>query len=112
MLSNTWHLAPFVSPTLILDERRQMIPDSLCTTGMNELSSALQDHQAGSLEVSTSIDHGLAGCEIQITQTDGTVIGTAVWRLGVLLAADAKTHRVYPWLPLAPHAEVAVVNGE
>ena len=107
-----WRLAPFVSPTGILVERRQMIPNSLCITGMNELSSALQDHQAGGLELSTSIDHGLAGCEIQITQTDGTVTGTAVWRLGVLLAADAKTHAAYSWLPTAPYAEVAIMNGE
>ena len=107
-----WHLASFVSPTAIVDERRLMIPNSLCTTGMIELSSALQDHQAGGLELSTSIDHGLAGCEIQITQTDGTVTGTAVWRLGVLLAADAKTHAAYSWLPTAPYAEVAIMNGE
>ena len=55
-------------------------------------------------------DHGVDGCEIRLTQNDGTITGTVVWRLGVLLAADAKTRSNYRWLPLAPRAELDEVR--
>jgi hypothetical protein len=107
-----WQLAPFTSPQALVEQQRQMIPEILCSTGINELSSALQIQHAGQLEVNSSADHGLAGCEIHITHYNGTVTGKVVWRLGVLLAADEKTHTAYPWLPLAPQAEVAAVGGD
>ena len=106
-----WHLGQVAALTDLQDEQRQMIPSTICDTGVNELSSAFEDQQAGSDMLIPRNDHGLAGCEIQITQTDKDVAGTVVWRFGVLLAADAKTHRTYPWLPLAPKAEVETVTG-
>ncbi len=106
-----WHLGQFAAPTDLQGEQRQLIPAAICGTGVNELVSAFQDQQAGGAILIARHDHGLGGCEIQITQTDGAVAGTVVWRFGVLLAADVKTHRTYPWLPLAPKAEVEAVQG-
>jgi hypothetical protein len=102
----------YVTPSAtLIDQQREMIPNLLCSSGTTELSNALQSQQVGQLEVSVSVDHGLAGCEIHITRYDGTVVGRVVWRFGVLLAADARTNTIFPWLPLAPLAEVAAATG-
>ncbi len=106
-----WQLQHVTPSLALIDQQRQMIPNLLCSSGTTELSNALQNQQAGALEVSVSLDHGLEGCEIHITRYDGTVVGRVVWRFGVLLAADSKTHAAYPWLPLAPQAETDVVSN-
>jgi hypothetical protein len=105
-----WRLAQYASPADFLAQQLRMIPSSLCATGMNELSWALQTLQPGSPNMTPTNDHGVDGCEIQLTHENGTVIGTVVWRLGVLLAADPKTHLAYPWLPVAPAAELEAVS--
>ncbi|MGO8949055.1 MAG: anti-sigma factor family protein [Ktedonobacterales bacterium] len=103
-----WHLA---QPANLLDELRQPIPQTFCGVEENELQSALAYHHAGNQYSFNQPNLGVpAGCEIQITQDNGPLIGTVVWRFGVLLAADAKTQSVYPWLPLAPQAEVDAVS--
>ena len=40
-----WRLAQYSSPVNFLDQQLRLIPNSLCTTGMNELSWALQTLQ-------------------------------------------------------------------
>ena len=91
-----WRLAQYSSPIDFLDQQLRMIPNSLCTTGMSELSEALQTLQPGNPNMIPTNDHGVEGCEIQLTQNNGTVVGTVVWRLGVLLAADAAHTRPTP----------------
>jgi hypothetical protein len=104
-----WHLA---QPTTLPDELQQLIPQTFCGVEENELQSALADHHAGNhFSFNTPNQGEPAGCEMQITQDNGPLIGTVVWRFGVLLAADLQTQRSFPWLPLAPQAEVNAVNG-
>jgi hypothetical protein len=37
--------------------------------------------------------------------------GHYIWRWGVLLAADAKAHTLFPSLPIAPQSEITAVGG-
>jgi hypothetical protein len=46
-----------------------------------------------------------------LVQLASATICCVVRHFGVLLAADAQTQSAYPWLPLAPQAEVNAVNG-
>ena len=106
-----WHLAQYASPADLLDAQRQSIHSTVCEMGMSELETALQSQQKLSQTVADITDQGVAGCKIRITGIGGEVTGTVVWRFGVLLAADGTTHSAYPWLPLAPRAEVDAVSG-
>jgi hypothetical protein len=105
-----WHLGQYSSLNGFLNQQLRTIPNSLCTTGMNELLEAVQTLQPGNPDMIPTNDHGVEGCEIELTQNNGTSQGMVVWRLGVLLAADTRTHSTYPWLPLAPRAELEEVS--
>jgi hypothetical protein len=37
--------------------------------------------------------------------------GHYIWRWGVLLAADAQAHTLFPSLPIAPQSEITAVGG-
>jgi hypothetical protein len=106
-----WHLGQYASPADLLDAQRQNIHSTICDTGVSELESALQSQQDFNQTVAVVTDKGLAGCIFKITRIDETGTDTVVWRFGVLLAADRATHSDYPWLPLAPQAEVDAVSG-
>jgi hypothetical protein len=73
-----WHLAQSASLVPLVDEQSPMIPNVVCSTGINELVSALQIQNAGQLEVIPSTNHGLAGCEIRISRYNGAVTGKVV----------------------------------
>jgi hypothetical protein len=62
-------------------------------------------------------DAGAEGCEFRVT--GGVTLedkrasgGVILWRFGVLLAADTASQAAYPWLPLAPLAEIAAVSHQ
>ncbi len=114
--SEHWHFMPSLQSSIgVEDDLRQQLPEDICNSETSELYNALQNEQVGNSNMSPddpNNTNGLVGCLIHITESDGTtVLGTVIWRFGVLLAADAKTHKAYPWLPLAPKAEVDAVTA-
>src|SRR5579883_2921799 len=117
--SGNWQLIQPNSLSSLHEDERVQFSQTVCSDGTNALSGALQDHQAYSQDIAIepdTSDLGLNGCVIRIVKfnnsTNSTsLIGTAIWRFGVLLAADATTHNLYPWLPLAPQSEVDAVTN-
>ena len=60
---------------------------------------------------------GVEGCEFRVTggvtpEDKRASGGVILWRFGVLLAADSASLAAYPWLPLAPPAEIAAVSHQ
>jgi hypothetical protein len=84
------------------------LQESFCSIGENILQAAAPPGPNGGLL--TLHDRGAQGCEWQV-QVNGIDQGTFLWRFGVLLAVDAKTHAAYPDLPVAPPEEVAALGG-
>jgi hypothetical protein len=71
----------------------------VCRAGSNYLDAHRPSDQLNS---SVVVDHGLEGCELQLTTRAGASVGTFIWRFGVLLAADAQAQALLPDLPKAP----------
>lgn len=97
-----WHLAAGI------DLNAEMWA-ALCQTGI-----AILQQRAVRLGNNSGIqllrDAGVAGCLLSF-QSNGTQLGTVLWRLGVLLAVDAGVQKLFPDLPVAPPAEINAVGG-
>jgi hypothetical protein len=102
-----------VTPVL-LPPLADQLTAGLCQVGatlVDGLGQAAQNPNSSSIRVPDN--RGVAGCAIQVVQgsTGSTVLGTFLWRFGVLLAVDQGAHMLAPWLPIAPPAEIAAVEG-
>jgi hypothetical protein len=95
-----------IAQNLAMPSAASQLQDSFCGIGDSILQGAASPGQNGS--VTTLRDLGAEGCE-WLEQVNGIDQGIFLWRFGVLLAADARTHAAYPQLPLAPPAEIAAV---
>jgi len=83
------------------------LQNAFCATGENILRQAagIGPH----ISIGIIHDQGAPGCEV-LVQMNNTAQGTFIWRFGVLLAANARAHTMYPTLPVAPPAEIAAVE--
>jgi hypothetical protein len=84
------------------------LASSFCAIGENILRGNAPPGEHGT--ILTLQDQGALGCKwlVQVNNVDQ---GTFLWRFGVLLAADAKTHAAYPQLAVAPPAELVDLGG-
>jgi hypothetical protein len=84
-----------------------LIPAIVCGAGNQVLDSGLAG-AAQTLRI-TSLDLGVAGC-LMVTEQSQANQEQIIWRFGVLLAADAKTHALLPALPLASPGDIAALG--
>ena len=99
--SGAWQLAQADgSPATAID----IAPASLCGAGSEELGSIGR----ALLSVRSVRGDLTQGCLIQMQSQNGTAEGLYLWRLGVLLAADAQAHTLLPALPVASAPEIAL----
>jgi hypothetical protein len=115
--TNIWRVVglsshPPGSESLTTQARQQFFAN-FCSVGWDEWSDewALETSADTSTTPSAGMgvqhDAGINGCEMQLQDISGAPLGTLIWRFGVLLAADRATHISFPWLPLAPPAEIS-----
>jgi hypothetical protein len=113
-----WSVVSPSSPTGMQDPLTQPWPGQL-TADVCEVGATLVDDMAQAQNPSSGSglsvpnDRGVAGCEIQVVQgpIGSTVLGTFLWRFGVLLAVDKGARTLAPWVPIAPQAEITAVEG-
>jgi hypothetical protein len=93
------------------------LPATVCRAGADVLSTRVTPNPPpgppSPQQYSPSVvsDHGLAGCELRLTNASGASGGSFIWRFGVLLAADAQAQALMPDLPLAPPSALAAVGA-
>jgi hypothetical protein len=95
-----------ISQNVPVSDVASQLQDTFCNIGNTILQGAASPGPNGT--ITTLRDRGVEGCEWQ-TQVNSTEQGTFLWRFGVLLVADAKTHAAYPSLPIAPPQEIAAL---
>jgi hypothetical protein len=102
-------LVPGQEGTVSLEEQ---LTAALCQVGISLLEGQMQAQLSSGYSPTAPYQRGVEGCMIQLLNATGsTVLGTFLWRFGVVLAVDAGAHALAPWLPIAPQAEVAAVEG-
>jgi hypothetical protein len=87
----------------------------LCQAGMDVLGQASSSQGGvngdfGMRQPETTVDD-MRGCALQIMSSNDTVLGTFIWRFGVLLAKDKDAHALLPSVPIAPSQEIAAVGA-
>jgi hypothetical protein len=97
-----------ISHNAPVPDTADQLAGSFCAIGQNILWQVAAPGENGSIELLQ--DRGAQGCK-WAEQVNNVDQGTFIWRFGVLLAADAKTHAAYPQLLVAPPAELVDLGG-
>jgi hypothetical protein len=122
-----WSVVEGSPGPFIVDLQTQVISAS-CQGGFAVLQTLIDKSPLAGQQLSFSQGGGVFGPPT--LQTDGCAMsveaqnsnplspttstkkyGHYVWRWGVLLAADAQAHTLFPSLPIAPQSEITAVGG-
>lgn len=88
------------------------ISGSLCDVGIDALTRLFPPTPLGQQGPGLGEDtiHPIEGCSLTLLNQRGQDTAHFVWRFGVLLAADAPAHQLFPALPVAPADEISAVT--
>ncbi|HEX3269906.1 MAG TPA: hypothetical protein VHR15_04595 [Ktedonobacterales bacterium] len=120
-----WSVSGSALGPSITDLQTQLFSGS-CNSGFSALQELIG--QSSFANVGQNLSYGQSaaptstdGCAISVegpnnnplspTSPNNKKYGHYIWRWGVLLAADAQAHTLFPFLPIAPQSEIAAVGG-
>jgi hypothetical protein len=117
--ATAWQLASPGSPALLATLQDETLNAVMCYQGWLEFLNEDQTEVGSGPPMTEQILHdaGVQGCEFRVSsgvtpEEKRASGGVFLWRFGVLLAADSASLAAYPWLPLAPPAEIAAVSHQ
>jgi hypothetical protein len=122
-----WSVVESSPGPFIVDLKTQLISGS-CQSGFTILQTLIDKTPLAGQQLSFSQVGGVFGpptlqtdgCAMSVEEQNSNPLspttstkkyGHYVWRWGVLLAADAQAHTLFPSLPIAPQSEITAVGG-